>query len=426
MWTSVHAWSETEVGFILMGTIIATLVLSGLVIGRAYLLKSRRIWYGQYIESRLKNPDHMLMVGTVITFVILTSVTFYVLMITMGKIDPDAYEVRLTPFVVVLMIVLSICLCWRYFGKENSLYIIAWTLLASTVCAVILPMYVFPGDAEEFYSILNAHHIVGFMIPFVILTCFASIFKMIKVINLKSLRNSIKSLSPHLIHLGVAFIILGYLASQTMIIENTQRVALNGEMEVGGYTINVTKIELKENTGDLDSNEYWDTWYVTIEIYQNGQLIETGKLNIVYRYYWEGNIKRYSMIMSSEVYVGSMAFEDLYISIKGISPGEVNLDAQVIPLMTVLWSGMWLFIAGIILRVGVDYIPVKLKPVRSVDQLRESAGHPEIKLYRGKLPRGPPGRPTSRRSTRAKAKSKPKPKKDYERMLEDELKKLRS
>jgi cytochrome c biogenesis factor len=124
LWTSVHAWSETEVGQILGGTMIITFVLSLVIILFSFFKRGDMPTFGlasdeEQIENQEKrkyNWDSITMLATVIIFAVLTIVTLIVLMSTMGKFTPEAYETRLTPFVIILMIIMSICLCWRYFG----------------------------------------------------------------------------------------------------------------------------------------------------------------------------------------------------------------------------------------------------------------------------------------------------------------------
>jgi cytochrome c-type biogenesis protein CcmF len=229
LWRSVHAWGETEVGQILIATMIGTLIISGIIIVISYLRREETD--EDYDYKKLLHWDSLTMIAAIVMFAILSVVILYVLVDTMGVVNPAAYETRLAPFIVILLIVMSICLCWRYFGKENSLYITAWTLLASLACAALLPGF-FPGTDETFYKTsgfsISAHQLVGFMIPFAFLAIITSIYKMIKRINRKSLRNSVKSISPHLIHLGVALIIIGYIASQTMIVEKHERLSIGG------------------------------------------------------------------------------------------------------------------------------------------------------------------------------------------------------
>lgn len=424
-WTSVHAWSESEVVMILMATMIITLILSLIIILVSFLRREDLPTFEQGQtseegqiegeEDKKYNWDSLTMLTTVIIFAVLTVVTLFVLMDTMERFSPEAYETRLAPFVTILMIIMSICLCWRYFGKENSIYIIAWTALAGVACAVILPMYLFPDTAKAFYfeKMITNLNIVGFMIPFAVLLIISAIYKMFRQFKVKTMafRNKLKINGAHLIHLGVAFIILGYLASQTMVKEETQWLQEGETLEIDEYEIKLIKIDIKLDTGDLRSNEYWDTWFITVEIYKNGEFIKRGNLNTVYGYSYnqQGN-KYYSMIMTSEIFVETMVDEDLYLSFKDIESNRIKLTAKTIPLMSFLWFGMVLFVIGIVLRIGIDYLPIKKAIPRGISKPPRKG----IKI---------PTKPTKVTLDRLKAKKK---KKDYEKMLEDELKRLRS
>ena len=120
------------------------------------------------LHSIPKNMDSLIMMITIIVFILLVVITFIGLILTMQNHTPEFYETRLAPVIVLLLIVLSLCLAWRWFTKENIGYIIIWVLMAAVACAVTLPGRLFPGDAETFYgSSISTHHIVGFLIPFV-------------------------------------------------------------------------------------------------------------------------------------------------------------------------------------------------------------------------------------------------------------------
>jgi cytochrome c-type biogenesis protein CcmF len=427
LWDSLHAWSESEVGQILMVTMVATLILCSIIILRALLLRWKTIYKRLEKLSDYK-WDSIFMFGTIIIFIIFTIIVFYVLVDTMGIVNAAFYETKLLPFTIILLVVMAVCLCWRYFGKENSIYIIAWTALAGIACAALLPDAMFPGTPELFYDFfdihingetytntLTTHHIVGFMVPFVVLAIIASIFKMIKVIDRKSLRNSLKMISPHIIHLGVALIIIAYAASQTMVVEKKENLRVGESMDIDGYEIKVTKIEIKEDTGNKESGEYWDTWFIEIEIYKNGELVEEGKMNMVYSYGYDNQGRRYyTMIMSSEVYVARMAAEDLHISFLGVNDFEIQIIAQKIPMMSSLWLGMFLFVIGISIRIIIDSVPSKKRPLQSQRQKEEYRPSRTTYAY-------PPEKLLKKQISKKKTKEK-----DYDKLLEDELKRLRS
>jgi cytochrome c-type biogenesis protein CcmF len=409
MWESVHAWSETELGQILLITMIGTIVLSSIVILRSFILRKGGESIDDLFDFKPKMSwDKLSMFGSVIVFGLLTLVTFVGLIMTMSKPDIAFYETSLAPAIIILLVAMVVCLGWRHIGKENTAYALGWALLLGIACAVFLPSYLFPGDARDFYGgTINSHHIVGFLIPLSFLVIIAAIIRIAKSIKRKSLRTTLKSISPHIIHIGVALIIISYGASQTMVVEGKERLHEGDTLKIGDYKIQLKEIKVVENTGDLDSNEYWDTWFVTIEIYKDDILVEKGELNIVYSFNFNNQGQRYySMIMTSEVYVANMAFEDVYINFLGINDNEIELSVKVIPMMQFLWGGMWLFTIGIIIRIAVDYLPSKKK---ELDEFREERRIP---------------RDRRRKDMRTGLKPK-KDKKYYENKLERELKRLR-
>jgi cytochrome c-type biogenesis protein CcmF len=408
LWTSVHSWADTEIGLILLGTMIFTLIISALIIIRAFILESK---YEDVFRDYRDMPykfDSLLMLATIITFMLLTAVTFWGLIATMENPNPSFYETQLAPFIVILLIVITLCLSWKLFGQKNLTYLFGWLMISAFALAMVLPRYgVFPGEAEPFYyDTITSHHIAGFLIPFVILAVAAAIYKMIKQFKKKSGRNILRSISPHIIHLGVAFIIIAYAASQTMLVEKIERLRVGETLEIGKYKIKLIEIDIVEDTGNEESNEYWDTWFIEVEIYENDQFKEIGKLNVIYAYYYDEYGRRtYSGVMTSEVFVSVAISEDLYLKFFGIDDDEVEITAQVIPLMQFLWAGMGLFITGIAIRIVIDYLPGKKKSKRDERQIsefpkRDSKGESRIK---------PPRKKGS---------------KDYDKMIEDELKKM--
>lgn len=409
LWTSVHAWSETEVGQILLATMIITLVMSSIIILRSFIIRhSQKIREDDYYKYFPDNWDSYLMYGTFIIFAFLSLITFIGLIATMKTPNPDFYETRLAPVIFIMLLFLSICLAWRFFGKDNIMHIVMWTTIAGLACAILFPRYVFPGEPTSFYGSINTHQINGFLLPFVLLVIFASLYKIYRQLRLKSLRKKLYAISPHIIHLGVAFIVISYGMSQTMVEEGVREISEGDVLEVSDYQIKFVDLTIEEDTGDLDSNEFWDTWFVTVELYKDNKLIEKGKMDIVYSYNYDNTGRRvYNMIMTSEVFVAKMPFEDVFISFKGINDNTIELTVQVIPMMQILWSGMWLFTIGIIIRIAIGYFPRK----KDLEMEKE--------VVQSRISRRPARREIPKRVSR--------PKKDddeYEKMLEEELKNL--
>ena len=121
-------------------------------------------------------------------------------------------------------------------------------------------------------------------------------------------------------------------------------------------------------------------------------------MSVIFSYYFDDlNVKQYSKIMTSEVYVGRMVTEDLYLSGVDESNDEIIIVAKIIPLVSFLWIGMALFIIGIILRIITDMARTNHKK-----HIRHTMHTKKIGSRTGK-----------------------RVKRDYEQELENELKKLR-
>jgi hypothetical protein len=124
------------------------------------------------------------------------------------------------------------------------------------------------------------------------------------------------------------------------------------------------------------------------------------------------------MIMTSDIFVKSMVEEDLYLTFRNVESNRIQLTAKTIPLMNFIWFGMVLFVIGIILRIGIDYLPSKQTPPREITRPSRKGIAPSTR---------PSSRPPTKLTKVTVDRLKPKKeKKDYEQMLEDELKRLRS
>ena len=363
LWVSIHAWSETEVGWVLLTAMIGTIIVSALIILRSFLIRNRPNGQETTEVEEENNWDSLTMIATVMIFTIFTLIIVIGLIVTMNKVNPSFYETRLMPFIVVLLMVMSVCLCWRYFGKKNSIVYIACTTVAGIGCAIFLPRF-FTGEGGPFYDIFGAgisgHNIVGFLIPFILVVILGAVYRIIMQLKVKTIRNKLKTISPHIIHIGVALIIIGYAGSQTMETGNSEWLQVGDTLEIGEYQIELTGIEIEEDTGENGTAfADQDTWIVTFKVYKNKEFIRKGRLNVILAYYFDNNEKEYYKIENSEVLIDQMPLEDLYISFKGFSDNEFEIEVKKIPMMSLLWSGMWLFITGISIRVIIDCIPKK-------------------------------------------------------------------
>ena len=384
-WDSVHAWQETKVGNILMGLMITTLFFGSLL---AFWRFSKEDEKKEFKYSM----DFVTMFSTILLLSLIAIVMLIGLLVSMGTPNPVFYETRLFPFTFPLIIILAVCLIWRYLNKENLLFTIGWVILASIACAFILPKYAFPGTPEDFYGGISSHRVVAFLVPSILFAIGACIYKVIKSIKLKSIRTTLKTISPHIIHIGIALMIISYFFSAKLVEEKTITLEKGQTVDFKEYEIKLVNIEnSKEREKEIHD--------FTIDINKNGKSIGTKHPKYVYY----SDVEQWR----TDVAIKMRVTEDLYINILNVDPDSnneidsVKIKVQTVPLMAFLWGGMVLMSIGIIIRILIDY----------------GIGKKEIEIEE----------PVSHKKTRKKEKSdftKKKGDEKYEKMLEQELKKI--
>ena len=391
VWDSVHAWQETTVGNILLGLMISTLVLGTTLI----------LWRFSREEEKKDftySVDFMTMFATIVLLALIAIVMFIGLLVSKGTPNPVFYETRLFPFIFPLTIILGTCLIWRYMKKENLVYGFGWILLASIACAVILPKYVFPGTPEDFYGGISSHRVIAFFVPSIVFAMGAIIYRIVRSFRILSLRTALKVASPHMIHLGIALMILSYPFSMKMAEEKTITLEVGETAAFGDYEFTLTGIE----RSDIDEKEIHD---FSIEIHKDGKSI--GTKHPKYINYTDVGLWR------TEVAIKMRVTGDVYINIIDHDPDgnneidSVKIKVSTIPLMAFLWGGMMLMAVGIGIVIFFGY----------------GFGSQEIAKNKPEM------EPQAENEPKPADKKKPSPSskqedEKYLKMLEDELKKL--
>jgi hypothetical protein len=108
--------------------------------------------------------------------------------------------------------------------------------------------------------------------------------------------------------------------------------------------------------------------------------------------------------MDIEVYIYKAATRDLYIDFQWVDNSSAYIEAKTIPLMNVLWTGFGLLAVGIVLR--------------TIAWRNEPKDEPDIRR-----PRKPEAK--AKDEARAPEPSAPKEPKDYEALVEEELRKYK-
>ncbi len=368
IWQSVHAFGQADVEksgfdrfvqvltsdnvilgyFILMVgiTIIGTIILIWALIKRGGIDDESESNSKKGLLEEIIN-DKNLMFITLILLTITTIVTLLLLILSINGTDRGQFDSKVGFFAMVGVIVLVVCLVWKSLGRKLTLY----SLVITGAVSLLLMVY-FPNK-----------WIVGTTIPFLVLATGASLYKIVKSINKKSLRGSINGIAPHIVHLGVVFIIIGFVGSNFLVTEEEITLVLNGQTEkVGNYDFKM--IEGKYSPGD--------SIFVTVEILKDGNKI--------------GDAKPGAMVIDqqwrNEISVKGTIGEDVYLTyvdarISGNTVTSVDLQVKILPLMSLLWLGMWLLAIGILMRLIAEYARPKRKVEGRVERRARMRGKEE-------------------------------------------------
>lgn len=348
IWQSVHAFGSADVNQsafdrfieitssdgIILGYFVLMLILA---IGGAVLLIWALVRRGGMNEE-MPSPqeksvleefinDKSLMFLSLIVFVISTIITLFLLILAVNGTDRTQFDTKVGFFAMVGVIFLIACLAWKYLGRRMMLYSIIFSGATAVVLFVLFP----------------ENMMVALTMPFLILALGASVFKIFKSFNRRSLRGTINNISPHIVHLGLVLTIIGFVGSNFLVTEQDISLDLNGDSQkVGSYEFRM--VESSFSSGE--------SIFVTIEISQNGNKIGEARPGAIFlKDQWR-----------NEIDVVGLPHEDVYlvfingdISPSGTSVSSVNLQIKILPWMSVLWSGMWLMAIGIIIRLVMDY-----------------------------------------------------------------------
>jgi cytochrome c-type biogenesis protein CcmF len=341
LWVSVHTFGSVDditvsvwerfaeilennptIKVYLLFIIIAVALAAALAIWR--YLKTRRKQEEKYITLSELVSDDMLMDVTVILFILTTFVTWLILLGGVNGLSADNFNTPIGLLALAGMLVLFLCLAWRDLGRTRVLQIAGITLLASLVLGVAFISNV--GIAASMPILLVSLGGVG--------------YKAIKSFNKKRRVPSLALVSAHLIHISIVLILIGYVGSTFLQDEQTVPLVEDGEPEeVFGYSIEVSDVDV-----DPAGNFIW----VEVDVYKNGRFV--GKER--------PGAQRIQGQVRSEIRVVDTLTEDVYLTYINASTGSggtmVNMNIKVLPLMNVLWAGLYLMALGIIGRMGFE------------------------------------------------------------------------
>ena len=191
----------------------------------------------------------------------------------------------------------------------------------------------------------------------------------------KSVRRPLVTAGAHLIHIGAALLIIGYATSTFLPSIHEDEILLRGQtLEMPeGY-----RFEIVESRGyNSDIDPLYETVEVVLRISDSGGAIASVPLRMVLQKTGPRGLQQHYV---SDVHVHSEHAVDIYFIVIGfftMSDGWINVTTQIddaekfsspsvdairigvefVPLVGLVWSGVWIMSTGIVTRVVSDRWP---------------------------------------------------------------------
>jgi cytochrome c biogenesis factor len=168
----------------------------------------------------------------------------------------------------------------------------------------------------------------------------SSLYRIFKSSHVSGIKNKLRSSGPHIVHLGIAVLLIGVLMSANAPDpQNVLFMKLNEKKTVAGYEIQLVDLAFpvkhKHATAVMTKiGEY--------NIYKNGVLLYSG----------EARFREIKGQYITEPLIYRGLFADVIVRYQGIgtqSPIFISVaNVKVVPGMTILWTGSVLVVIGIV------------------------------------------------------------------------------
>ncbi|WMW25780.1 cytochrome c-type biogenesis CcmF C-terminal domain-containing protein [Methanolobus sediminis] len=290
------------------------------------------------------------MLATVVTFLILATI------ITMGmltpliaklvngveiSLDPGYYNTRSALPVAALVLLLSTCMLIGYADKKYIVPIVTGSVVLSIIFAVLAPFGNTPIDISLPILIVA------------LLTAFYRIYRIVLGKQNASTKNKIRSISAHVIHVGILLILLGIILSSNMKIESSA-VLSSGSGEIVSFDGQHYQLIMNSMNSYYSGEAFRNypassyTTEVIFDIYKNGRYFKSGKVNYITDFKWGQSY--------TTTYINHGLTEELFIAPRAIdeSAGEIDLYMRTVPFINCLWGGIYLMVIGIIALILTD------------------------------------------------------------------------
>ncbi|OGS55764.1 MAG: hypothetical protein A3K60_04350 [Euryarchaeota archaeon RBG_19FT_COMBO_56_21] len=349
------------------------------------------------ISDYISDKNNMLL--TVILFIATSAVMLLLLFKNVDVAQAanyDEFNQKMAVFLVAISVTMTICLMWKMLGKEWAFLLGIGLIAASAILGISAVVGNF------------ANGLVAFSAPSYAVAIGVSAIRISRSKVPESIRKTLQQASPHIIHLGVALVLLGYVVSSTMQVypvvagetaSSGVVVGVGESMNVGDYTVRLVSLSVRNESIRAGGSMIDEAREATVDILRDGKVVESGV--ILTNLYGIGS-SRTPQVMGVEVHIQKTVLRDLYINFQWRSTESALIEAKTLPLMNVLWGGLGLLAIGLAIRLITWQFEPKAQPPR-----------------RSKIPGGKRS-PETKKLAQSSASEK-----DYDALVEEELRKFK-
>jgi cytochrome c-type biogenesis protein CcmF len=357
--SSVHAFAQSSIGdwfMVFLALILATCVFF-YVKNRSHLKSEHKLESLVSRESSFLFNNLLLLVAC---FTVLWGTLFPVLSewvqgnkVTVG---PPFFNRVNIPVALLLLLLTAVgpLLAWRRTSVESLKRNFRWPAIGAIgVGALLVVLGMRPWrDVSYFYSLMTI-----MLSVLVALTVISEFVRGGRVIGRHTGQNLVASMvqlahrntrryGGYIVHFGVVVIMIGF-AGSAFNQDKEQEMGFGDKMNIGPYTL-----VCRSYTQD-DNPNYGSEWAV-MDVFKGGKQIDT--------LYPERRFYKASQQTSTMPRVRSTIKEDLYLVYEGLNQdtGRPILKAHLNPLVGWIWVGVWIMIAGIVVALIPNAVPVRV------------------------------------------------------------------
>jgi cytochrome c-type biogenesis protein CcmF len=357
--SSVHAFAQSSIGdwFVAFLAIIFLTCLFFYIKNRSHLRTEHKLESLISRESSFLFNNLLLLVAC---FTVLWGTLFPVLSEwvqgTKVTVGPPFFNRVNIPVALLLLLLTAVgpLLAWRRTSIESLKRNFLWPAigaLATGVLLVALGMKPWT-DVSYFYSLMTI--MLSALVAFTVISEFVRGGRVIGRHTGQNLFASMVQLAHrntrryggYIVHFGVIVIMIGF-AGSVFNQDKEQEMGFGDKMTIGAYTL-----VCQSYTQD-DNPNYGSEWAV-MNVFKGGKQIAT--LNPERRFY------KASQQTSTMVANRSTPQEDLYVVYEGQNPdtGKPIIKVHLNPLVMWIWIGVWIIIAGTVVALIPNSVPVRV------------------------------------------------------------------